>query len=365
MRKIAAVTGSRAEYWLLRPLLVQLKQAGYLKLLVTGEHLIGPGLNKIREDGFDVYQEIECLSQDTYLSLVQAIATGQNNFAEAFSTLQPDIIILLGDRYEIFAAAVAAYSLKIPIAHIHGGEITHGALDDGYRHAISKLSHIHFVSHEEYKNRLLRMGEMPEKIYTVGAIGLDHLNNITISTPDSPSNYFLMTLHSSTLGIESPEQQADIVIKALEDFPKYHIIVTQSNSDPGGKILNQKWLNWQRNNLNVTFVDTFGDAYLKIAALSQMVIGNSSSGILEIPYLNRPVLNLGIRQEGRIMPRGVYHAPFEVDTIKQSVQYILENYQGSSKIYGEPGTISDKIFKIITKISLDSLIHKRFFDANE
>lgn len=373
MNKIALITGSRAEYWLLRPLMLRLKDLQSFMLFVTGEHLLGPGLEKIKTDKFDVKEQIKCLSDgDSYLAMAQAISSGISNFSHAFNQHNPDIIVLLGDRYETFAAAAAAYSLKIPIAHIHGGEVTHGALDDGFRHAISKMSALHFVCHDEYRNRLIRMGENPDNIYNVGAIGLDNLfefepNKDGLIFNEHPflktDKYFLLTLHSSTLSAESAESQADELISALSRFPEYKIVVTQSNRDPDGILLNNKWLEWTAKNKNVTFIPILGDDYLHVASYSELVIGNSSSGILEIPYLGRPVINIGTRQDGRIFPKGVFCTSFSAVDIVDTIKYALTTYEKSGKIYGTPGSISEKIYRVLSSISTENLIYKRFYDA--
>ena len=373
MRKIAVVTGSRADYWLLRPLLKKLQQTKNLKLLVTGEHLNGPGLRKIQDDDFIVDKEVECLSNgDSYLSLAKAISVGVGNFADALFDMKPNIIVLLGDRYETFSAAAAAYSLKVPMAHIHGGEVTHGALDDGFRHTISKMSSLHFVCHDVYKNRLIHMGENPDNIHNVGAIGLDNLfefkpNKDFLAFTECPflktDKYFLLTLHSSTLSAESAESQADKVITALGRFPEYKIVVTQSNRDPDGILLNNKWLEWAAKDKNVTFIPVLGDDYLHVASYSELVIGNSSSGILEVPYLDRPVINVGTRQDGRIFPKGVLCANFNTTDIVDKINFALTTYENSEKIYGTPGSISKKIYSILSGISTENLIYKKFYDA--
>jgi UDP-hydrolysing UDP-N-acetyl-D-glucosamine 2-epimerase len=373
MNKIALVTGARAEYWLLRPLISKLQKLQSFMLFVTGEHLSGPGLEKIQADNFDVKEKIKCLSEDdSYLGMALAISNGISNFAHVFDQHKSDIVVLLGDRYETFAAAAAAYSLKIPIAHIHGGEVTHGALDDGFRHTISKMAGLHFVCHDVYKKRLISMGENLSNIYNVGAIGLDNIfnfmpnkdcltfNNHPILKTDK---YFLLTLHSSTLGAESAESQADSVIDALSRFSAYKIVVTQSNRDPDGILLNKKWLRWEKENKNVIFIPILGDDYLHVASYSELVIGNSSSGILEIPYLDRPVLNIGSRQDGRVFPKGVFCTNFNATDIEENINLILASYKNSEKIYGTPGCISEKIYNIVSSIPTQLLIYKKFYDA--
>ena len=342
-------------------------------LFVTGEHLLGPGLEKIKTDKFEIKQQVQCLSEDdSYLAMAQAISNGISNFAHAFNQHKPDIVVLLGDRYETFAAAAAAYSLKIPIAHIHGGEVTHGALDDGFRHTISKMSSLHFVCHDVYKNRLINMGEDPDSIYNVGAIGLDNMfefkpNKNGLAFNEHPflktDKYFLLTLHSSTLSTESAENQADELINALKHFPEYKIVATQSNRDPDGLSLNKKWTEWAAKDKNVTFIPILGDDYLHVAHYSELVIGNSSSGVLEIPYLDRPVINIGTRQDGRIFPKGVFCTDFKATDIVDKISLALTRHEKSEKIYGTPGCISEEIYKILSNISTENLIYKKFYDA--
>jgi UDP-N-acetylglucosamine 2-epimerase (non-hydrolysing) len=374
MPKIAVITSSRADYWLLRPLISTLHQSKNFILFLSGEHLEGSSLDKIKKDGFIVNELVECLPKDdSYFEMTKAIARGISNFSNMLKKYTPDIFVLLGDRFEIFAAAISAYTLKIPIAHIHGGEVTHGALDDGFRHAISKLASIHFVSHDEYKKRLTRMGESPDKVYTVGAIGLDNLDKVQFQ--DSTSfynkyeflknrNYFLLTLHSSTLCSETIENQIEIVIESLNAFKNFDVVITQSNRDPGGLYLNKRWLEWSKQQDNIYFIPVLGDDYLTAAFHANIIIGNSSSGILEIPYLNKPVLNLGNRQDGRIMPQGVYSTDFNALKIKQSIQYILDNYSQSEQIYGKAGSVSKSIYDVLTQLPLDNLIYKKFYDAS-
>jgi UDP-hydrolysing UDP-N-acetyl-D-glucosamine 2-epimerase len=373
MNKIAVVSSSRADYWLLKPLLSKLKKSKNLELFISGENVQLPSIEKIQQDGFKISEIVECLSvDDSYVEMAKAIARGVINFSDVLSSSKPDIIVLLGDRFEIFATAVAAYSLKIPIAHIHGGEVTHGALDDGFRHAISKMAGLHFTSHEDYKNRLLRMGEMPERVHVVGAIGLDTLDLSTNNDDESffkkysflkNNPYILLTLHSSTLGEEDIEMQATSLIKALNNYKDFNILITQSNRDPGGVFLNHKWGEWASSNSNVHFVSTLGDDYLKAVSYAQIIIGNSSSGILEVPYLNKPVINIGNRQDGRIFPRGVYAVAFDEKKIRSAMDNILKTYEGSDRIYGKPGYVSEKIYDILMTTQIDDIVYKKFYDA--
>lgn len=376
MRKIAIVTGSRADYWLLRSLIKTLcASLPDTMLFVTGEHLKEHGSNQFEDDQLRITSKVNCLSKDdSHLGMANAISEGISQFAAVYTGYKPTLIILLGDRYEILAGALAAYALKIPLAHIHGGEVTHGALDEGFRHAISKMASLHFVSHEAYRRRLIRMGEDPLHIHTVGAIGLDNLKS-ALSAPATnlwtryPSlenqNYFLLTLHASTLGYEQYAHQAHCVVQALEMFPDHKIIVTRSNYDPDGYALNKIWEEWAQKNDNVLFMPVLGDDYLSIASFASAVIGNSSSGILEIPYLDTPVVNIGNRQDGRIFPKGVFCVDFDKNQILRAVQDALNYKQKSEKIYGTPGTVTQKICNVLMRVADNELIYKKFYDADE
>lgn len=373
MSKVVVVTSSRADYWLLRPLMEKLRALGKLELVISGMNLDPQMQAQIHKDGFVIAQSVECtIKQDLHLEVAHAISRGVASFAQVFTKINPELIVLLGDRYEIFAAAIAAYTIGIPIAHIHGGEVTAGALDEGYRHSISKMSHMHFVSHEEYKKRLMRMGEHPANVHLVGAIGLDHLSHVDFSQEPALFNlypqlrtndYVLLTLHSSTLVKEDSAASAECIIEALNAFPELSVIITSANNDPGGSIINAKWKEWHSKRANVILAPTLGDDYLKIAKRAKLTLGNSSSGILEIPYLNCPVINIGLRQKGRILPTGVYQCDFDVVQLQETIRKVMFEHKHSHKIYGEPGTISEKIIQVIKQIDSNQLQYKEFFDA--
>jgi GDP/UDP-N,N'-diacetylbacillosamine 2-epimerase (hydrolysing) len=376
MSKIAVITGNRADYWLLRPLmsLLQASQRTELSIIATGAHLKDNGLQVIEKDGFKVAAVVECSPQeDTHFSMTQAIATGIHGFASTFQDLSPDLVVLLGDRFETLTAAISAYGQKIPIAHIHGGEVTFGSLDEGFRHAISKFSHIHFVSHQSYADRLIRMGEAPETVHVVGAIGLDNLANLEVKQKDHlleelslPSgDYILVTLHSSTLDDKPSNERATALIEALDSFKENAILITMSNPDPGGQILNTMWQEWSNQQPERVFlIPTLGDNYLQMVAHAQIVIGNSSSGILEVPYLDTPVINIGKRQEGRVMPDGIIQSDYNATSIRNAIQSCKLGLKSkSSRIYGTPGDVAPKICRVLEATSFNNIIYKKFYDA--
>ncbi len=377
MRNIVVVTGNRAEYWLLRPLMTLLKNSPdiNLHLVVTGEHLLGPGLQKIQYDGFMVSTTVKCLTtNDSHAAMTQAISKGVAGFGILFEKERPDIVVLLGDRSETFAAAMAAYTQKIPIAHLHGGEVTHGALDEGMRHMTSKMASLHFVSHQKYKERLIRMGESPYAIHLVGTLAVENLFNFKPKKreelfKDQPNfindDYFLVTFHPPTLDDIDLEVQANNIINALNFYPDCKIIITASNSDPGGRKLNEIWNEWALvTGGRVLVVPALGDNYLHVAFYASLVIGNSSSGVIEIPYFDKPIINIGKRQIGRIFPTNVTQVNPCAESIKTAVaQQLTMTKNIHEKIYGTPGIVSQKIVDVLRTAPLQSLVYKEFYDA--
>jgi len=379
MRKICVVTSNRAEYWLLKPLmqLLKISQSVDLQVVVAGAHLsdaFGKTINQVRKDGFTVDATVTCLPEsDDEMGMIQAISEGMSNFAKAFKSLQPEIIVILGDRFEIFAAAQSAYCLKIPIAHLHGGELTQAAFDEGFRHANSKFSHLHFVSHPEYKARLMRMGEQPDRIWVTGAIGIDGISEFKPATKSALSNvlgfnleqFILLTYHPSTLDHVPTEIVANNIINALDAFPNYQILITQSNPDPAGRLLNEIWQDYQQKYpKRVCYTQSLGDYYHTAVCHSHCVLGNSSSGILEVPYLGKRVINLGNRQVGRIFPSSVFQVKHDTNDIVNALQRVAELPASEpEQVYGEPGEIASTIVNVLETVSLQNVISKEFYDG--
>lgn len=379
MRKVCVVTSNRAEYWLLKPLLLHLQNSQHiqLQLVVAGAHLsseFGGTVNLIKEERFLIDSEVECLPEsDDALGMIEAITKGVSGFSRAFQKLAPDIIVILGDRFETFAAAQAAYCLKIPLAHLHGGELTQAALDEGFRHAISKFSQLHFVSHPEYKSRLMRMGEQPDRIWVTGAIGIDHMNDFIPLSKSTLSQkikfnldqYILFTYHPSTLDNISQELIAKNLIKVFAQFPQYQLLITQTNPDPAGRFLNEYWRNYAAANPErVCFTHALGDYYHSAIYHSQCVVGNSSSGILEVPYLEKRAVNIGQRQTGRIFPNSVLQVGYDAEDIQKGILLALQDPNPNvEQVYGKPGNIAAMILGILEKIALDNLVYKEFYDG--
>ncbi|HDC4521356.1 MULTISPECIES: UDP-N-acetylglucosamine 2-epimerase [Enterobacter cloacae complex] len=380
-KKIAVFTGTRAEYGLLYWLMQDIKNDPTLELqvLVSGMHLspeFGLTWQQIEEDGFKIDEKVEILlSSDSAIGVVKSIGLGLIGFADALARMKPDLIIILGDRYEAFAAAQAAMFLRIPIFHLHGGEITEGAYDDAIRHAITKLSYLHGVSTEEYRTRVIQLGEEPNRVYNVGALGLEHLHRTNLLglaelskslnfALDCP--YFLVTYHPVTLAFESPKSSFEALLDALDEFKEYKIIITYPNSDDGGRQIIPILEQYAKNQAGRVFaIPSLGQLrYLSALKHSTMVIGNSSSGIIEAPSFGVPTINIGSRQNGRLAADSVFNClPNKnaiVETIKAACQMKVKlNAVKIDNPYGE-GDSSKKIINAVKTLDFNPM--KKFHD---
>ena len=321
-KKIAVFTGTRAEYGLLYWLIkdIQSDPELTLQLLVSGMHLsseFGETYKQIEQDGFTIDEKIEILlSSDTAVGTAKSMGLGVLGFTDALSRLKPDALVILGDRFEALAAAQTAMIMRIPIMHLHGGEITEGAYDDAIRHAITKLSYLHGTSTEEYRKRVIQLGEAPERVKNIGAIGLDHLARSDFMSVNEIGNslsfnlkqpYFLVTYHPVTLGEEPPEQSFIALLNALDEFKDHQIILTYPNADDGGRRIIPILENYAKQHPNrVCTIPSLGQKrYLSTVKNAAVVIGNSSSGIIEVPAFNVPTVNIGVRQKGRLAAKSV------------------------------------------------------------
>ncbi|MGA4525798.1 UDP-N-acetylglucosamine 2-epimerase [Enterobacter ludwigii] len=380
-KKIAVFTGTRAEYGLLYWLMQDIKDDNALELqiLVSGMHLspeFGLTWHQIEEDGFKIDEKVEILlSSDSAVGVVKSIGLGLIGFADALTRMKPDLIIILGDRYEAFAAAQAAMFLKIPIFHLHGGEITEGAYDDAIRHAITKLSYLHGVSTEEYRTRVIQLGEEPNRVYNVGALGLEHLHRTKLLSLDALSKslkfsldrpYFLVTYHPVTLANESPKRSFKALLDALDEFKDHKVIITYPNSDDGGRQIIPILEKYAKTQVERVYaIPSLGQLrYLSALKYSSMVIGNSSSGIIEAPSFCVPTINIGSRQNGRLAANSVINCQPNkydiVEAIKTAVQ--MKDEFNSLKIdnpYGE-GDSSKKIINAIKALDFQPM--KKFHD---
>lgn len=380
-RKICVVTGSRAEYGILRNLMAAIKADSELQLQViaTNQHLSklqGETYKEIERDGFTIDYKVYMADDeapDNSNSIAKSISCGVSGFADAFDALQPDLLLILGDRYEMLAVASTALIYKIPIAHLHGGEITEGAFDDAIRHAISKMSHLHFTSTEAYRNRVIQLGEQPERVFNVGALGVENVvKNDFMSKEDIESSLnfkltdkcFLCTYHPVTLSNMSSEVQVLNLLEALDSYKDYHIIFTYSNSDTNSQIIIKRIQEYVDKNADrCMFIPSLGQRRY-FSALKHMtaVLGNSSSGIIEVPSFGIPTLDIGDRQKGRIAADSVIHCGYSVAEIKEGLDKVV-NYphQPIDNPYHKEGTCA-AILQTIKTYPLENLVQKTFYD---
>ena len=337
MKKIAVFTGTRAEYGLLYWLLkdVEADDSLELQLIVSGMHLsseFNQTVRFIEKDGFAIAEKVEMLlSSDSSIGIAKSMGLGTIGYADALSRLQPDVLVILGDRFEALAIAQTALVMKVPILHIHGGEITEGAYDDAIRHAITKFSYFHATSTEVHRNRVIQLGEDPARVWNVGAIGLDHIERTEILSRealteslefDLDNDFFVVTYHPVTLAEEQPKEAFAALLASLDSFPKHNIILTFPNADDGGRqIMDMLKTYGADNRARVLTIASLGQQrYLSAVTHCSAVIGNSSSGIIEVPSFKKPTVNIGMRQKGREAAQSVIHC--EPD--KQSIIAAIE-----------------------------------------
>lgn len=381
MRKICVVTGSRAEYGILRNLMAAIKADPELQLQViaTNQHLSklqGETYKEIERDGFTIDYKVYMADDeapDNANTTAKSISRGVSGFADAFDALHPDLLLILGDRYEMLAVASTALIYKIPIAHLHGGEITEGAFDDAIRHAISKMSHLHFTSTEAYRNRVIQLGEQPERVFNVGALGVENvMKNDFMSKEEIESSLnfqltdkcLLCTYHPVTLSNMSSEVQVLNLLKALDYYKDYHIIFTYSNSDTNSQIIIKRIQEYvDRNKGRCMFIPSLGQRrYFSALKYMTAVLGNSSSGIIEVPSFGIPTLDIGDRQKGCIAADCVIHCGYSIEEIKEGLEKVV-NYPSKAidNHYYKEGTC-EAIFNIIKNYPLENLVQKSFYD---
>lgn len=378
-RKIACITGSRADYGLLYWLLKDLdKDPGIeLQLIATGMHLspeFGSTLNVIVQDGFPVAKTVEMLvSGDSSSAVTKSIGLGVIGFADAFAELEPDIVVVLGDRFEIFAAVQAALIARIPVAHIAGGDVTEGAYDDAMRHCITKMSHIHFATSEDSARRIRQLGEDPDRIYHVGSPGIDYIRKLTLLTRRElqealrvefgPRN-ILVTFHPATLESEEPGRQFSEVLSAISSFgSEMGVIFTKTNADTSGRVINRMIDDYVSQTSNAHCFTSLGQVrYLSLINEMDAVVGNSSSGVYEVPSLKKPTVNIGDRQKGRILAGSVINCAPVAGDIRAAVEKAFSmDCTGVENPYGD-GHASEKIAKVLKSIeSPRNLVRKTFF----
>ncbi len=338
---IAVFTGTRAEYGLLYWLMKDIAADPdlELKLIVSGTHLspeFGLTYQQIEQDGFKIDERIEMLlSSDTSVGVVKSMGVALLGLADALARLQPDVLVILGDRFEALAAAQAAMLQRIPVAHLHGGEITEGAYDDAIRHAITKLSYLHFTAADPYRQRVIQLGEAPERVFNVGAVGLDHIIKTPLLSMDElqsslgftlDSPFFVVTYHPVTLADEPARESFSALLAALDNYPDHQVILTYPNADDGGRAIIPLLEQYATANpARVLAIPSLGyRRYLSAVKHCAAVIGNSSSGIIEVPSLGVPTINIGQRQQGRLAAKSVLHCDAKAEAITQCIAKALQ-----------------------------------------
>ena len=383
-RNICFITGSRAEYGLLRKLIIMSQQDKLvnMQMIVTGSHLSkqhGYTYKEIEKDHIKISDKVNLnLKGDSPEDVIHSMSIGLKGFSDSFHKLQPDLIVILGDRYEIFSVAAAAMIMNIPIAHIHGGEVTEGAYDEAIRHSIAKMAHMHFVAAPEYRKRVIQLGENPKSVFMVGGLGVDAINDLTLLDKlkleklmgfKFGQRNLLVTMHPETL--ETKQQQLKNVkslLTALRNLKETNLIFTMPNADHLNKkivYLIQDFC--QKNSNNCSLFPSLGQLkYFSALQFVDGVIGNSSSGLLEVPSFKKGTINLGKRQDGRLKANSIIDSDFNKNNILKAVKKLYsksfqEKLYLSSNPYGAPGA-SLKIHNKITTIPLNSVLQKKFYD---
>ncbi|GGI72112.1 UDP-N-acetyl glucosamine 2-epimerase [Shewanella hanedai] len=380
-KKIAVFTGTRADYGLLYWLIsdIQTSKELDLQLIVSGSHLspeFGNTIEQIEKDGFHIDEKIEMLlSSNSAVGTAKSMGLGIISYSEALDRLKPDVLVILGDRFEALAVAQTATILGIAILHIHGGEITEGAYDDAIRHAITKLSQVHCTSTETYRQRVIQMGEHPDKVHNVGAIGLDHINRSQLMTLEALSTsldflltkpYFVVTYHPVTLAKEPAEETFSALLDALTQFTSHQVILTYPNADNGGRGLISQLQDYAaQSNGRVLAIPSLGQTrYLSAVKHAAAVIGNSSSGVIEVPAFNVATVDIGDRQKGRLAANSVINTKPTFDTIVKAIEQAINTTEvlkrsPVSNPYGQ-GLASHDIRDILITMDTDPI--KSFYD---
>jgi GDP/UDP-N,N'-diacetylbacillosamine 2-epimerase (hydrolysing) len=381
-RKVCVVSGGRSDYGLLKWLMkaIQSDENLELQVVATGTHLspkFGSTLNEIEQDGFVINEKVECLDiSDSALSTTNAMAKTMIGCAESYSRLRPDLVLVLGDRFEVFSAAAAALVANIPIAHLHGGEVTSGAIDESFRHAITKMSALHFVANDDYRSRVLQMGENSKFVYTVGGLGVDAILNVATVSKEQLSidlgieflsKSLLITFHPETATSNSAENQIGELIKSLAKLNETTLIFTLPNSDVGNSVITESIQSFVAENKNSYFFESLGQTrYISMLKFVDGVVGNSSSGLTEAPTFKIGTINIGERQKGRMQASSVLSCDATEKQISEALTIMLsEGFQATLETTVNPygvGGSSFKIANILRDVELDGLIKKSFND---
>jgi len=389
-RRIAIVTGTRAEYGLLRFLMERVRDDARLELqlVATGMHLspdFGNTVTEIEGDGFVVAERVDMLlAGDDPMTIAKSTGKGTTGCADAFGRLRPDVVVLLGDRFEILAAASAALLMRIPIAHLHGGEISEGAIDDSMRHAITKMSALHFVAAAPYRKRVIQLGEAPERVFDVGAPAVDAIRRIAPVARDELSRdlglplrapMFLVTYHPATLSDTDAVASVNALCRALDRFPDARVVVTKPNADASGRAIAAALDTWAATRADrVTVHTSVGQRrYVSALRLAHVVIGNSSSGLIEAPALRVPTVNVGPRQDGRLKAASIVDCGESEDEIVRAIEKArspahAEVTRTMTPPYGaatgDSRDVAGAIAEVLATVPLEGLSRKKFHDVD-
>ncbi|MBD1169011.1 UDP-N-acetylglucosamine 2-epimerase (hydrolyzing) [Pelagibacterales bacterium SAG-MED08] len=381
-KKICIFTTSRADYGLLKNFILKIENSKYLKnyLVVTGSHLSknkGNTIKEIIEDKVKIYKTIDInIKSDKPVEISKSMSVGLHKFTKSLLILKPDIIVVLGDRIELVPICYSAMLLNIPIAHFNGGESTEGLMDEAVRHSVTKLSHIHFVANEIYRKRLLKMGENPKKVFSIGGTSIDNAKSIKLidkKNLEKKINFnfrkknFLVTYHPVTLDINKSKKEINHLLNVLNLYKDYGIIFTGNNIDPHGSFINDQIVKFVKKNRNSIQIESLGHkVYLSSLNTCDVLIGNSSSGILEAPYFKKPVVNIGERQKGRLKSINIISCGSSFKDINLSIKKSLSpkfnlKLKKFKNYYGN-GNASKKAIKILERINFSKLLKKKFYE---
>ena len=381
-RKICVITGTRAEYGLLYWLMkeINVDNALVLQVVVTGMHLseeFGNTYQQIEKDGFTIDKKVDIsLTSDTELAISKSMGLGIIGFADVFNKLQPDLIVVLGDRFEIFSAVSAALIAKIPVAHLHGGEVTEGVIDESIRHSITKMSHLHFAATDEYRNRIIQLGEQPDKVFHVGGLGIDNINKLKLLSKADFENTInfelgekniLITFHPVTLEKSTSGMQFQALLDSISELKNTKIIFTKANADIDGRVINTMIDDYVAKHDNTIAFTSMGQLnYLSALQFIDAVVGNSSSGLIEAPSFKIGTIDIGDRQKGRIKTDSVISCLPKKRNIDSAFNKMYsEEFQNTldqvENAYGKGGA-SKEIVNIIKSVNLHNIIKKPFHD---
>ena len=381
-RHVMIVTGTRAEWGLLCPVAKALDKRENVKvsIVATNMHLeaaFGMTVDEIEADGFNIAARVPMLIEgDGEAAKVRAMARCLEGMVDVIKSLEPDCTLILGDRFEMLAVASASLLMRVPIIHIAGGETSEGAVDDAIRHSITKMSSLHLTATETFRKRIIKMGENPETVINTGAIGVYNILNEKLMTRseleksigiDLSRDTILLTYHAATLDTANPAERFKAVIEAIDSFPELQVVVTYPNNDAGGRVIIDRIVEWQkRRPEQIKVIPSLGKTrYLSMLQFVKAVVGNSSSGLVEVPSAHVPTVNIGIRQQGRLAGESVFHASDDTESIKSALkkalseegQYIARRAENP---YYKPDTL-DIIVDAIANKPLNTI--KKFHDA--